>query len=404
LQLGLPASVVFHATLLGFALFSVVTTPALPTEPTDPIVADVISASELNQMRKGSRDSKLDDAKAKLVPKPDTAVKETPKPRLASAAPPPPAAAEPPPPPPEPSKTEAPPPPPPPAKAAAPPPPKPQPDQAALEKKLEELALQKAEEEKKRAEIEQKAKAEAEAKAKAEAEAEAKAKAEADAKAKAEAEAKAKAEAEAKAKAKAEAEKKKHELAEKKKRELAEKKKRELAEKRKRALAEKKKREAEQKRLAEEKSKLNTSRLSALLDKTPDPKQAPAANPEPRTDTHALGPVRGDVNGHDQTISANEASFLAGLMRQAVSRCWNINAGLDGVDRAIVKIEIHLTREGRLASPPKVVNNQASPLFRDAADSAVRALIQCEPYLLPEDKYAGGWEHMILSFDPARMF
>ena len=62
------------------------------------------------------------------------------------------------------------------------------------------------------------------------------------------------------------------------------------------------------------------------------------------------------------------------------------------------------TVPSRLAAPPKVVNNASSPVFRDAADSAVRALVQCEPYILPPDKYAGGWEHMILTFDPARMF
>ena len=91
-------------------------------------------------------------------------------------------------------------------------------------------------------------------------------------------------------------------------------------------------------------------------------------------------------------------------MRQAVSRCWNINAGLDGIQQMVVKVEVRLTREGRLASPPRVVNSQTSPVFRDAADSAVRALVQCEPYALPDDKYAGGWEHMIVTFDPARMF
>ena len=51
-----------------------------------------------------------------------------------------------------------------------------------------------------------------------------------------------------------------------------------------------------------------------------------------------------------------------------------------------------------------VVNSAPSPLFRDAADSAVRALVQCEPYALPADKYESGWEFMELTFDPQRMF
>jgi colicin import membrane protein len=91
-------------------------------------------------------------------------------------------------------------------------------------------------------------------------------------------------------------------------------------------------------------------------------------------------------------------------MRQAVSRCWNINAGLDGIQQMVVKVEVRLNPSGELVGLPRIVNGQPSPVFKDAADSAVRALVQCAPYTLPPDKYAGGWEHMILTFDPARMF
>jgi len=378
-SVGLALSILLHAALLGYALLSIgQTMPREPKEPVEAIIADVISESDLNRMRKGVREAKLDAAQPKDVKDPDEAEKEPPKPRPVTAQPPPPA--EEPPPPPETAKTEPPPPPPPAAKAEPPPkaePPKPEPDQVALAQKLEELALKKAEEQKAEKEAEAKAKAEAEAKAKAEAEAKAKA-----AEEKRLAEEKRKAEEKKKAE-----EKRKHQIAEAKRKALEKKK---AEEKRKRELAQKK--------------KFDANRLSALLDKTPDPKRNAAANDAPDRPTDAKGPVRGDTFGRDHTISANEASFLAGLMRQAVSRCWNINAGLDGIQQMVVKVEVRLTREGRLAAPPRVINNASSPVFRDAADSAVRALVQCEPYILPPDKYDGGWEHMILTFDPARMF
>ncbi|MEZ5817241.1 MAG: cell envelope integrity protein TolA [Hyphomicrobiaceae bacterium] len=379
---GLALSVMLHAALIGYAVLSIAqTTPREPKEPVQAIIADVISESDLNRMRKGVREAKLDAAMPKEVKKPDEAEKEPPKPRPVTAQPPPPAE-EPPPAEPEPPQAAkaapAPPPPPAPPKAE---PPKPDPDKVALAQKLDELALKKAEEEKAQKEAEAKAKAEAEAKAKAEAEAKA-------------AEEKRKAEEKKLAEEKRKAEEKKK---------AEEKRKRHLAEMKRKAL-EKKKAEEKRKRELAKKKQFDASRLSALLDKTPDPKQAAAANDQPDKPTNAKGPVRGESTGRDHTISANEASFLAGLMRQAVSRCWNINAGLDGVQQMVVKVEIHLTPEGRLASPPKVVNNMANPVFRDAADSAVRALLQCEPYILPPDKYAGGWEHMILTFDPARMF
>ena len=383
MSFGLALSILMHAALLGYALLAIgQTTPREPKEPVDAIIADVISESDLNRMRKGVREAKLEAAQPKETKDPDTAEKQPPKPRPVAAEPPP--AEEPPPPAPEPAKAEPPPPPPPAAKAEPSPPPQPEPpkpDQVALAQKLEEeLALQKAQEAKAKAETEAKAKAEAEAKGKAEAEAKA-------------AEEKRKEEEKKLAEEKRKAEEKKK---------AEEKRKRELAEAKRKALAKKKAEEKRKRELA--KKQFDANRLSALLDKTPDPKQAAAANDAPEHPTDAKGPVRGDTFGRDHTISANEASFLAGLMRQAVSRCWNINAGLDGIQQMVVKVEVRLTREGRLAAPPRVTNNMASPVFRDAADSAVRALVQCEPYVLPPDKYEGGWEHMILTFDPARMF
>lgn len=363
MRLGLAISAMLHAMLLAWAMVSIAQTREFKIPEPDPIISDIVSESDLVRLRQGTREAKLDNAAAKDVPKPDEAKKEPPKPRpVAAPPPPPPPAAEPPPP--EPEVT-----PPQPPKAAEAPPPEPAPkvaptEQAALDKKLDELAMERViEADKQQAEAAAKAKAAAEAEAKAKADAEAKAKAEADAKKKAE---------------------------EKKRREL-------LAAKRK----------AEEKRKADlaakEKAKFDSSRISALLDKTPDPKQAPAAAPPPTAPTKAVGPVKGDKDGRDATNSATEGAMLGAMMRQAVQRCWNINAGLEGIDKVVVTLEFRLTRDGRLNGQPRVINQQSSPVFRDAADSALRALVQCEPYALPPDKYER-WQHMVINFDPARMF
>lgn len=379
---GFIVSVLLHATVLGWTVVSIHSTPELKSPMIEPIAVDMITPSELTRITKGSRSATLKEAQAKESPQTDQTPKEAPRPRP-QAAPPPPPPPEPPPvqavPPPEPAKqkpAEAPPPPPP----AATPPPAPEPDRAALEQKLADLALQQAEDTQRQAE----AKAKAEAEAKAKSEAEAKARAEAEAKAKAEAEAKAK--ADAKAQAEAEAKRK--------------------AEEKRKAEIKRKQDEARKKKLADEKAKAQFSadRLSALLDKAPDPRAPAPAAPQPDAPSRAKGPVLGAAEGRDRTISTSEAQFLAGLMRQAVSRCWNINAGLEGIERMVVEIEVRLRPDGTLADPPKVVNSGSSPLFRDAADSALRALIACAPYRMPPDKYTGGWEHMILSFDPRDMF
>ena len=59
--------------------------------------------------------------------------------------------------------------------------------------------------------------------------------------------------------------------------------------------------------------------------------------------------------------------------------------------------------DGTLIGYPAVANRGASPFFQAAADSAVRAVYQCQPYALPDDKYAL-WRDMILNFDPSDMY
>lgn len=359
MTLGLVISVVLHVSLLGFALVSVAATPARePKVPMpEPIVVDVITASELNRMRKGVREAKLDDAMQKDVKKPDEAKKDTPKPKPVVATPPPPAAAEPPPLAPEPpkpvevAKAE----PPPPPKAPEPPkepePPKPEPDKAALDKVLDDLALQKADEEKAKAEQALKAKAAAAAAAKAEA----------DAKAKAEADAKARMD---------------------------------------KAIAKAKEDKAKADKIAKEKAKqLDTTKLSALLDKTPDPKQAAAANEAPTKPTNAKGPVKGAAEGKDQTISANEKAVLLNLIIDTVKKCWNVHAGGQAAGGHVPKVRWELNPDGTLRGSPKLLNPQSSPQFQLAADAAMRAVVECNRFTLPPDLYQS-WKTVTLDFDP----
>ena len=380
MYLGLFVSVLLHAALLGWTVISIQSTPELRAPTIEPVAVDLISPSDLTKLMKGSRDAKLKEARPNVSDQTDPAPKEGPRPRPIAAPPPP--AAEPPPPPPEPEKAPEPPPPPPKAAEAPPPPtpepPPPQPDKAALEQKLADLALEQAEEAKRQAAAQ--AKAEAEARAKAEAEA--KAKADAAAKAKAEADAKAKAEADAKRLAEA-------------KRKAAELKRKQEA---------KRKADAEKKRLAEaEKAKFSADRLSALLDKSPDQRAPAPAAPATNPDARAKGAVIGAKEGRDQVNSASEIAFIAGLIRQSVIRCNNVIAGREQIDTPVVQIEVRLRPDGSLADAPQVTSSGSnSPIFRDAVDAALRAIVNCAPYALPPDKYEI-WGHMRLTFDLSRM-
>ncbi|MDH3580235.1 MAG: hypothetical protein OEM91_06370 [Hyphomicrobiales bacterium] len=149
------------------------------------------------------------------------------------------------------------------------------------------------------------------------------------------------------------------------------------------------------------KNSFDADRIAALLDKAPDggstaslaPVKKPANKPKPNK------PSRGVAAGRDVTMSLSEIDAL----RARISQCWNPPTGGLGADALKVKLRLRLGRDGMLSGRPEVVNKGASPFFVAAADSAVRAVMLCQPYQLPAAKYAL-WRDMILNFDPREMF
>jgi colicin import membrane protein len=356
---GLTVSLVAHLALLGWALMSFQTTKPYRLAEPEPVEVAIISADELVRLRQGDRSSKkLETRPAEKIEKKPTE-KEA-KREIVKTVPPPAAAA------PTPSEDPI------SKKLAAlqPVEPKgPTPEEiaakkaaeeaakkAAAEKAAEELALKKAAEEKKKQEAEKQRKAEEEKKRKAEAE---------------------------------------------KKRKAEERRKRRQREaERKRRLAEQQRRERER-----QAKTFDSGRISALLNKIPDPAAPQGGSPDPNAPADApRGARAGAPEGRDNRLTASQRSLLGAMMKRAVSRCWNINSGLEGADKVIVELEIRLGQDGRLSGQPVVVNSGRGAIFQDAVNSAVRALIQCEPYDLPQQFYKGGWDHMVVTFDPQKMF
>jgi colicin import membrane protein len=372
--IGFIASFILHGVLLGWALLAVVTTPPLAIRKPEAVEVAFITEGDFVRLKQGDRAAKVLEAEGKEGPAKEPPKKDPPKPTPPpppqAAAPPPPAPAEPAPQPkpepepakPEPAKAEPPKPDPIAEKiAAVPPPPEPKvelgptpDDQKKLDEKLKE---------------QERTAAAADAKAKADAKAAADAKAKADAKARADAAAKAKALADAKAKEAA------------KKQDLA-------------ALVN------DALQTTPDKSATNAP-PKALIDKRAQ--AAPVGGQ--KTAANAKGPSAGAPEGTDTVLTADKASMLAVLMKNNVRRCWNVNAGLEGAAKLVVRMEVKLDQAGKLIGDPKVVNASPGPQFEDAANSARRAVIACQPYAnLPPELYNGGWDYMLLILDPAKMF
>jgi outer membrane biosynthesis protein TonB len=142
-------------------------------------------------------------------------------------------------------------------------------------------------------------------------------------------------------------------------------------------------------------SDFDTDRIAALLNKIPDASNEPTPN-EPAQQTK---PARGQTSGRDLSISVNEIDAL----RARIAQCWSPPPGGLGAGEIVVKLRLKLNEDGTLVGYPTVANSGSSPFFQAAADSAVRAVYQCQPYALPADKYAL-WRDMILNFDPSDMY
>jgi TolA protein len=355
---GLTVSLLAHMALLGWALVSFQTSKPYKLAEPEPVEVAIISADELVRLRQGDRSSrKLETRPAEETEKNPTE-KEARREIVKTV--PPPAAAQPTPTEDPISKKLA---------ALQPVEPKgPTPEEiaaqkaaeeavrkAAAEKAAEELALKKAAEEKKKQVAEKQRKVEEEKKRKAE---------------------------------------------ERRKRRDAEQKRRQQEVERKKRLAEQQRRERER-----QAKTFDSGRISALLNKIPDPAAPQGGSPDPNARADApRGARAGAPEGRDNRLTASQRSLLGTMMKRAVSRCWNINSGLEGADQVIVELEIRLGQDGRLSGQPAVVNSGRGAIFQDAVNSAVRALIQCEPYDLPQQFYKGGWDHMVVTFDPQKMF
>jgi outer membrane biosynthesis protein TonB len=141
----------------------------------------------------------------------------------------------------------------------------------------------------------------------------------------------------------------------------------------------------------------NADKIAALLNKIPDAANAPT--PVVPSDDAPKKPVRGQKNGTETAMSVNEIDAL----RARIADCWTPPPGGLGADQIVVKLRLQLNEDGTLVGYPSVANSGSSPFFQAAADSAVRAVYQCQPYMLPKAKYAL-WRDMILNFDPSEMY
>ncbi len=150
----------------------------------------------------------------------------------------------------------------------------------------------------------------------------------------------------------------------------------------------------------EDKTASTEQDLESILDqaKALVSKEKPAGGGAKRSqDTASLGT---DKPSSAQKLSASEMDAL----RQRLAQCWSIPAGVDDAELLKVSVRFRLDRSGELEARPEIIRGGASSgPGRTAAESAVRAVSKCEPFNLPADKYET-WAEVVVNFDPSDMF
>jgi outer membrane biosynthesis protein TonB len=124
------------------------------------------------------------------------------------------------------------------------------------------------------------------------------------------------------------------------------------------------------------------SKIAALLDKRDPTRHAVAG--ETLNSNASLGLAKG-------TNADNSATWGA-MFRQQVERCWKKPYGGIEQQKSEAAFAIRLNRDGRLEGMPVPEGTPATPYLKVYQESALRAIIECQPYRLPA-AYFDEWKY-----------
>jgi colicin import membrane protein len=124
------------------------------------------------------------------------------------------------------------------------------------------------------------------------------------------------------------------------------------------------------------------SKIAALLDKREPSRQAVTG--DTLNSNAALGLAKGKAADNSATWGA--------LFQTQVERCWKKPYGGIEVQRSEAAFAIRLKRDGTLEGMPVPEGTPATPYLRVYQESALRAIIECQPYNLPA-AYFEEWKY-----------
>lgn len=133
------------------------------------------------------------------------------------------------------------------------------------------------------------------------------------------------------------------------------------------------------------------TKIAALLDKRDPTRQA--ATGETLNSNAALGLAKGKA--------ADNSATWGSLFQSQVERCWKKPYGGIESQNPEAAFSIRLKRDGTLEGMPVPEGTPATPYLRVYQESALRAIIECQPYNLPA-AYFEEWKYFAPVFTERR--
>lgn len=145
--------------------------------------------------------------------------------------------------------------------------------------------------------------------------------------------------------------------------------------------------------------------LLASVEKVRRKAPTPTVSDEPEDLPRQNDGIEGGTEGSfSQILTISERDLIANQLR----KCWNVDAGAEGIDDMIIEIRASVNKDGQVRDV-RILNMKSDKAFRSIAESARRAVWICNakgeesPFRILAEKYAdhyGDWKELYLRFNP----
>jgi colicin import membrane protein len=152
-------------------------------------------------------------------------------------------------------------------------------------------------------------------------------------------------------------------------------------------------REKLEKKKLEEQPRFDPAMVAALLDTRAPQRQEATGSTLNQTASLGL------PSANAAQLSQSEIDAL----RARLAQLWNPPAGASNPEELVVRIRVHLSRDGRLIGGPQVITSGTSTLFMTARESAIRALFRGQPFNMLRPEHYDQWKDIEITFDPRDM-